>query len=172
MLLYPQEIPPNGKGVRLAAQRIRAIFPSGPLSEETAPEGEFLSGRRRYLYRVYRFGDSLSHHHEPAAVIVLERYCRPLDLPSTSLAAYRFTVREEQVLRLVIEGLSNKQIAEQIGISPNTVKVFLRLIMTKMEVTSRFAILGKLLGRIELCERAAWSPADAPATGVHRTREL
>jgi DNA-binding CsgD family transcriptional regulator len=171
VLLYPREIPPNGESRQLGVQRLRALFPAGPLSEATAPEGEFISGRRRYLYRIYRFGDPSPNRGTPVAVIVLERNHPPLVPPPVWLAAYRFSLREEQVLRLVLMGLSNKQIAERIGISPNTVKVFLRLIMTKMEVTSRFGILGKLLGRAGVRGQAVMRPAQTPAGVSHRARK-
>lgn len=163
VLLYPRECRPDKKGCRLAWQSIRTLFPAGPLSKETREEGEFTSGRRRYLYRIYRFGDSQANPCGPAAVIVLERYRTPLIPPAASLKPYGLSDREKQVLRLVLTGLSNKQIAEEMGISPNTVKAFLRLIMTKMEVSSRFAILGKLLGPPDLRRPAGRRPSGASA---------
>lgn len=150
VLLYPQDVPSNRKGRRLLLQRIRSLFPDGPLADATPQVGEFLSGRRHYLYRVYRLRDATPGGPGPAAIVIFERYRPPLIPSPASLAPYRFTAREEQVLRLVFEGLSNKEIAGRMGISPNTVKAFLRLIMTKMQVTSRFAILGKLLGQTAL----------------------
>jgi len=60
-------------------------------------------------------------------------------------AEYRLTVREQQALRGVLLGLSSKEVAQQMEISPNTVKAFLRLIMGKMGVSSRAAIVAKLL---------------------------
>lgn len=47
------------------------------------------------------------------------------------------TDRERQIVRLVSEGLSNKQIARQLKVSPGTVKVHLYNIFQKLEITNR-----------------------------------
>jgi len=59
-------------------------------------------------------------------------------------AEYRLTVREQQAVRGVLSGLSSKEVAMQMSISPNTVKAFLRLVMSKMGVSSRTGIIAKL----------------------------
>ena len=53
----------------------------------------------------------------------------------------RLTPRERQVLSLVAEGLSNKAIARQLGISPKTVEIHRSNVMSKMEVTSSGALI-------------------------------
>src|SRR4028119_529409 len=45
--------------------------------------------------------------------------------------------REREILRLVATGLSNQQIANQLGISVNTVKVHLRNVFRTIGVASR-----------------------------------
>ncbi|MGY4624015.1 LuxR C-terminal-related transcriptional regulator [Bradyrhizobium sp. USDA 4486] len=47
------------------------------------------------------------------------------------------THRERQIVRLVSEGMSNKEIARQLNLSPGTVKVHLYNIFQKLEVTNR-----------------------------------
>jgi DNA-binding CsgD family transcriptional regulator len=53
----------------------------------------------------------------------------------------RLTPREKQVLSLVAEGLSNKAVARQLGISPKTVEIHRANVMSKMEVTSVGALI-------------------------------
>lgn len=73
------------------------------------------------------------------------------------------TPRERQVVRLAMDGLSNKEIGARLGMSPKTVESHLS------EIYVRFGIAG---GRIELSSRAAeegWLDIDPPmAVGVHR----
>lgn len=58
---------------------------------------------------------------------------------------YHLTGREQEVLRGIAIGLTSKEVANRMNISPNTVKAFLRLIMIKMGVTTRSGIVGRLL---------------------------
>jgi DNA-binding NarL/FixJ family response regulator len=53
--------------------------------------------------------------------------------------------REEEVLRLMSQGLTNKQIAKKLTVSVNTVKKHTQNIFTKLNVESRTAAVAKLL---------------------------
>ncbi|SHE53803.1 two component transcriptional regulator, LuxR family [Loktanella atrilutea] len=53
----------------------------------------------------------------------------------------RFSVREEQVLRLLMTGLTNREIAEALSISDKTVKHYMTIIMQKMNVRSRIEVV-------------------------------
>jgi two-component system, NarL family, nitrate/nitrite response regulator NarL len=58
------------------------------------------------------------------------------------------TQREQEIARLVANGLSNKQIGKQVGISDGTVKIHLHNIYNKLDVTNRTA-LATLVQRTE-----------------------
>jgi len=58
---------------------------------------------------------------------------------------FNFSRREQQAVELLLQGLSNKEIANRMNISPNTVNTFFRLIMIKMGVSSRSGILARMI---------------------------
>jgi DNA-binding CsgD family transcriptional regulator len=55
--------------------------------------------------------------------------------------SYRHDRSGDEVLRLVAQGLTNEQVAEQLTISPRTVKTHLTAIYGKIGVTSRNAAI-------------------------------
>ncbi len=58
--------------------------------------------------------------------------------------------REQEITKLVAAGLPNKCIAKQLGISPWTVATHVRRIFGKLGVTSRAAMVAKILGEDSL----------------------
>jgi DNA-binding NarL/FixJ family response regulator len=62
-------------------------------------------------------------------------------LPSVALPS--LTRREEEVLGLLAQGLSNKAIASRLGLSPDTVKDHLENVYRKLEVRDRVSALRR-----------------------------
>jgi DNA-binding NarL/FixJ family response regulator len=81
----------------------------------------------------------------PSVAVLLER--APSGIISLARVSLKFklTSREQEVLQYLLQGLDGKAIAKRMSISPNTVKAFLRLIMTKMDVSSRSAVVVKIM---------------------------
>ncbi len=58
---------------------------------------------------------------------------------------YNLTDRERQVMKLLAQGKENKEIADELVISPNTVKRHIKSVFTKMEVHSRAGAVAAYL---------------------------
>ncbi|KAB8318812.1 response regulator transcription factor [Tolypothrix campylonemoides VB511288] len=68
---------------------------------------------------------------------IARRVIDNLKPPSPSGNAANLSQRELEVLKLMVEGLSNPEIAEKLYLSPNTVKTHVRGIMNKLSVDDR-----------------------------------
>jgi DNA-binding CsgD family transcriptional regulator len=53
--------------------------------------------------------------------------------------------REQEIVRLLLGGSSNKEIAGSLGISLNTVKGYMKLLSRKLGVSSRAEIIALVL---------------------------
>ena len=82
---------------------------------------------------------------QPLIVLCVEKDQSVEDTADELGAKYNLTEREQEALRGILMGLSSKEVAERMNISPNTVKAFLRLIMIKMGVTTRAGIVARVL---------------------------
>jgi DNA-binding NarL/FixJ family response regulator len=72
------------------------------------------------------------------------------------LDAIKITRRDEDVLNLLVQGCSNKEIAEQLHISPRTVKQHLRTLFLRAGITQgrkrvKLATAMYQKGQRELC---------------------
>lgn len=80
-------------------------------------------------------------------VTSLFRYVAGRRDESHPVLAASLTNREEQVLQLVAEGLSNQQIAVRLDLRPQTVKNHVRRVFEKLDVHSRLELIRTLRDR-------------------------
>ncbi|MGC3946553.1 MAG: response regulator transcription factor [Chryseolinea sp.] len=69
----------------------------------------------------------------------------PVSAPSTKPDPYHLTRREKEILRLVVDGKQNKEIAESMGKSVRTVETHRFNIMKKMDVNNAVDMINKSL---------------------------
>jgi DNA-binding CsgD family transcriptional regulator len=120
---------------------IRRSKPGDPASEKM----RFRLGMRDYTCRSYLLGSGGATGQNAFVAVHLERDGSVYDAVSEVGSEYRLTDREHEVLKEIAAGLTSKEVAQRMNISPNTVKVFLRMIMMKMGVSTRSGVIAKLL---------------------------
>ena len=114
----------------------------------------FQSQRRRYAVR----GVLLSPHAPREApqksaahyLFVLERIVPDTMNLVSRFRQYHLSPREQEVVRLLLADLSNKEIAQALGLSLNTIKGYLKLLTRKLGVSSRTGILARMLSETKL----------------------
>ena len=154
ILSYPDDFANPRRPGDFLAGRIRSILISQQSSSESPFVTEFRSGRRRYFCRAFLVGSNAKESSEPSLAVLLER--GPSEVIPLSQVSQQFnlTRREREALGHLLQGLGSKEIANRMDISPNTVKSYLRLIMTKMGVCSRSAIFAKVMMTAQLSVRS------------------
>jgi DNA-binding CsgD family transcriptional regulator len=144
VLIYPQSV--KSSHLSLLEAKLRAILVPLRSSKQPSPEPIFHSGERQYRVRLFSLNKSqnLSPSH-PAHALMLDRHDRTVVDISTAATFFNLTPREQETLSFLIQGMTSKEIATQMGVSPHTIKAFLRLVMSKMQVSTRSGIIGKLV---------------------------
>lgn len=56
----------------------------------------------------------------------------------------RLTRREQQVALLIVRGLSNKEVARELGLSDGTVKLHVHRIFQKTGVRNRYSLISQM----------------------------
>lgn len=120
--------------------KIHLILPSG----DSQLPVKFKSGRREYFSNMQSV-TSRSGAPNDAIAVLLERRTRGSVDISRAATKFRLSQREQETVTYLMQGLTSKEIAQQMTISPYTVKTYLKLIMIKMTVSTRSGIVGKLV---------------------------
>jgi len=112
---------------------------------------EYRSARRMYLCRSFPL--ELKGHNGNGTgsgsglqIVMLERRSNEAVKITEISERFGLTARERETVQYLLEGFTSKEIAQRMKISPNTVKAFLRLVMVKMNVSTRSGIIGRIVG--------------------------
>ena len=150
-----------GGGGRAATRRLAAEAPGVAIVMLTASEdvddlfAAIKAGARGYLLKNLEAGElrgmlSAVERGEAAitpaiAARILAELARPEPAPAADTDPDHLTERELEVLRLVVRGLRNKEIAAELGISENTAKYHLRNILDKLHAQSRAEVVARAM---------------------------
>jgi DNA-binding CsgD family transcriptional regulator len=80
-------------------------------------------------------------------LFILERFSPESLNLSLIFRQLNLNQREKDIVLLLLEDRSNKEIANLLGLSINTIKGYMKLLMRKLGVTSRAGIVAVFLGR-------------------------
>jgi DNA-binding CsgD family transcriptional regulator len=119
----------------------------GAAGARTSAVTYFKIRETRYACRGFWMEPDNEWSQQPIVALHIERNPSMTDTLQQISAEYHLTSREQEALSGVLAGLSSKELAGQMKISPNTVKAFLRLIMIKMGVSTRVELFAKILRR-------------------------
>src|ERR1700730_13015885 len=125
----------NANETSVPEEILRAIR-GRKLAELSSIKTVFRIGKSEYLCRAYGVECEAALLGQSIVVLHLERDSLMGNAMYEAALKYNLTEREQEALKGISMGLSNKQLAERMDISPNTVRAFLRFIMVKMGVTS------------------------------------
>lgn len=145
ILSYPQKVDVHKNFDDYLASRVRANLLLGESLRAPQLVSEFKSGRRLYQCRMYRVNALVQGDERCWLAIILERGSNKSFSIEQVSEKFHLSTREREVLPHLLNGLTTKEIASGMDISPNTVKVFLRMIMVKMGVSTRSGIVGKAI---------------------------
>jgi DNA-binding CsgD family transcriptional regulator len=128
------------------ADRVRTALLDHQHRDGRAFVKEFRSGRRRYTCRSFQIDCNINSVVQSAFAVLLERDAAGSIVLTEISQQFDLTQRERETIEFLLQGLTSKEIATRMKISPNTVKAFLRLVMVKMKVSTRSGIAGKVAG--------------------------
>ncbi|WP_294674390.1 response regulator transcription factor [uncultured Fluviicola sp.] len=142
-----------------ATSRVKQLFPATKImalttfSDDEKLVNMILSGASGYLLKdissedlyksildVIQGGSSMS----PSVAFKLLEYVKTAPRPVHSTSLELLTAREKEILELIKTGLQNKEIAEKLHISPQTVRKHLENIYDKLQVNNRVEAISKL----------------------------
>lgn len=142
MVTYPEA--PSKFESAWARMSKRMFILNGDQNSSFAPTShvEFLSGRRKYVGLAIPLANWRRLPAAAAVAVVLERSGAASQGAAELSESFHLTEREREVVELLIQGLTNKEIAGRMNISPNTVRAFIRMVMGKLGVSTRSGIVG------------------------------
>lgn len=144
ILSYPQPPESPGRVINFLPKEILSWLPSFAIHSDAPRMTEFISGKRHCVCRAFTMVPSSGKPTTAITALLIERTTPKAAKISEVATRFRLSQREQEAVALLAQGLTNKEIARQMKVAPDTVKTFFRLVRGKMAVNSRSGIVGKI----------------------------
>ena len=145
ILAFPENVERIQRPSLFLFDKVRGSLLSSRDAEDLQFVKLFKSGNRRYTCRVFSLECNDRSRSRSWTALLLERYSSSVASLSDLSQRFDLTTREREVVEFLLQGMTSKEIANRMHISPNTVKAFLRLVMVKMDCSTRSGIVGKIM---------------------------
>lgn len=146
VLAYPEHVKKLNKLGNPLPDEIQSLLRRQENQHGPMCIADFMSGRRHYVCRAFPLNHNSGISSRVITGLLLERSAPKSANIHQVAEQFHLTQREQETVGLLTLGLTSKEIASRMNISPNTVKTFFRLVMTKMAVSTRSGIVGKIVG--------------------------
>jgi DNA-binding CsgD family transcriptional regulator len=133
--------------VRSVIARARQLH-GGDVPGDRMPRARVRGTSGRWL-AIYASGVREASPGSPKTAVIIEE-ARPAEIAPLIMNAYGLSAREARVTSLVFQGLSTKEIAAEIHLSPYTVQDHLKGIFAKVGVRSRRELAARIFGQYHL----------------------
>ena len=128
-----------GRDLRRAFKKAMRDNPSAVASDLLLRE-TFLSERRCYVLQAF-----LLEGASPQIAVLLERINPTRFNVGRARRLFDFSPREMEIISSLLLAMTDKEIAAALGLSPETVRGYMKTIRTKLGVSTRSAIITRLL---------------------------
>ncbi|MEF9606103.1 response regulator transcription factor, partial [Paracoccus sp. PXZ] len=144
---------------RSFGRKIPASRPQSPPEKLFRPDyvikGSTATDLAEAIRTVMRGETFVSHTFASKVIAALQN----ASLRKRALQAIRLNMREEQIVRLLLRGRTNKEIGQQLRISEKTVKHYMSILMQKLHARNRIEVV---LAAQKLQAEAQEPPGSAP----------
>ena len=130
---------------RLFTEKILPVLPDEEPSAQPPTFSGFVSGKRHYFCHVFSVNAYLNSN-SPVTAVLLERRARESVAIKELGEQFNLSSHEQDAVRYLMLGLSNQEIARQMRLTPSKLKIYLKLVMTKLDIPTRSGIVGRLIG--------------------------
>jgi DNA-binding CsgD family transcriptional regulator len=120
-------------------------------------------GRAAFSLQAFILPPQHTLHGSQILILIQRLATTPPLRESPNGPAIQLTARQRIIVQGVIRGLTNKELAVELGLSAHTVKEYVRQIMMRLNTTSRAGIVSRMAGLLPVTPRTSRRDSITPS---------